>query len=654
MSHPSARRWTRRIAIFGTGLLTLVVAVLALLQVPPVATWVMRRLVNVVPLNRGYGLEVGSVTGDWLHQLTLDDVRLVRQGRELARVDRLQAHYDLRQVRGSQPRLQELTVDGARLTASRKGDSWDLADALRRSADTSKAAGGGFTLERLTLRDVELIAQLAPDSALRVRGLNLQARNLVLGPEVLVQVDQLNAAVAPPGSAQWFAVATRGSVTPDELALDGVVPLAGKRADYRLQGTVRRLDPASLLEAAPPGNLNGTIEAEVRGPTLSRADGRVELRLNRSRLAGKSVQRLALRADLRRGSALVALRGTIERGTVNANGRVRPFDSIPEYRLRGAATGLPGTEAVARTLAGDEGEPVLDVQFQLNGAGFSTTDGRLSGRVELTAVREDGERAALGHSTVALANGRLDAHPELYVGHGTVTADVIARLGDTVSYEVRRGTIDRVNLAELTADTALAPVTGRFSLRGRGIAPAEAVASARIELDSLQYGGRSLEQVTGSARLASGRARIDFGSALQGGRLAVDANARPFGKTKTFTLRRASLEKVDLGTFLGRPDLAGPITLHASGSGRFRGEVRSFRGQLTVEPSKLGDIEVTRGSVAVTLSGERLSYDGTIRTNGGTVALAGDGRPFGDAPSFAIRKGRADSLDLGTLLGRPD
>src|SRR5919107_1178029 len=280
MSPPSVRRWTRRIAIFGTGLLTLVVAVLALMQVPPVATWVMRRLVNVVPLNRGYGLEVGSVSGDWLHQLTLDDVRLVRQGRELARVDRLQAHYDLRQVRGSQPRLQELTVDGARLTASRKGDSWDLADALRRSADTSKAAGGGFTIERLTLRDVELIAQLAPDSALRVRGLNLQARNLVLGPEVLVQVDQLNAAVAPPGSAQWFAVATRGSVTPDELRLD---PLRIQTEDTRIAD---RLDlelhatPLALADLAafvpsvtPEGDLH--LDARAKGS----ADGLVTERL---------------------------------------------------------------------------------------------------------------------------------------------------------------------------------------------------------------------------------------------------------------------------------------------------------------------------------------------------------------------------------------
>jgi translocation and assembly module TamB len=435
--------------------------------------------------------------------------------------------------------------------------------------------------------------------------------------------------------------------------LNGVVPLASKTADYRIEGMVRRFDPADLLHAAPAGSLTGRLEAEVKGPSLSTSEGRVELRLAGSRLAGKSLEGLTLRADLHRGSAVVALRGSAEGGTIDANGRIRPFDSVPEYNLRGAASDLPGTGAVARALAGDQGKPVLDVQFQLNGAGFSAMNARLNGRVELTAVRQDGERAALGHSTVALSNGRLDAHPELYVGSGTITAYVAARLGHTVSYQVRRGTIDRVNLAQLTADTSLGPVSGRFSLSGRGVSPTQAVAAARVELDELQYGGRTLEQLTGTARLVAGRARMELGGMIHGGRLALDAEAQPFQKTMPFTLRRAALERVDLGTLLGRPDLAGPVTLHASGSGRSRGDVRSFRGRLTVEPSQLGEIEVRHGSLAVTLSGERLTYDGSIRTNGGTIALAGDGRPSGDSSSFVIRRGRADSLDLGTLLGRP-
>jgi translocation and assembly module TamB len=200
----------------------------------------------------------------------------------------------------------------------------------------------------------------------------------------------------------------------------------------------------------------------------------------------------------------------------------------------------------------------------------------------------------------------------------------------------------------------VAPLSGRFSFAGRGVAPAEAVASLRIELDELRYGAGHVEQMSGLARLDRGRARIDFRGTLQGGRLTIDADARPFDSTAAFNLRRASIERVDLGTFLGRPDLAGPVTVRASGSGRWSVGARSLEGRVTVEPSRLGRIEVTAGSFDARLRGERLTYDGSLRTNAGALALAGEGRPLAEIPWFAIGRGRADSLELGTLLGRPD
>src|SRR3954465_11737033 len=106
------RRWIRLLGIIGTTILTLVVTLLALLQLPPVATWAVRRLVTVVPLNPGYRLQVGGVSGDWLHRLALEDVRLIWKSRELARVDRLDLGYDLRDLRhlrGPVTRLRELT-----------------------------------------------------------------------------------------------------------------------------------------------------------------------------------------------------------------------------------------------------------------------------------------------------------------------------------------------------------------------------------------------------------------------------------------------------------------------------------------------------------------------------------------------------------------
>ena len=736
----SVRRWGRPLAIIGTSLLTLVVTVLALLQFPPVATWVMRRLVTVVPLNRGYELEVGSVSGDWLHRLALDDVRLIRNNRELARVERLEAGYDLRQLRGAETRLRELKVDGAQAVARREGGGWDLANALRRSADTT-GGGGSFRIERLELRDVQLAAELRPDSALRVRGLSLRARNLMVGEQVLVNLNQLSAAVAAPGSAQWFAVATQGAVTADEfrfdpiriqteqsrivgravlprdlnnprqvdrldlrfqatplaladlaavvpsvtpvgdlrveasaegsgnglvtarmgarldealLSVNAIAPLPNRGVDYRVRAQMRRLDPARLYRAAPSGSLNGTVEMALHGESLETVDGRFALRLTPSRLAGNAVKRLSLRADLRGGSAGLVLRGSLERGTLSAAGQVRPFDSIPQFRLRGTTTGLPGTDAIARALAGDSGWPSLNIRFQLAGAGRATEETRLTGNVILAALRQNGDRVPLGNARITLSRGRLDARPELLVGDGRITAHVIARMGDPLTYEVRRGTIVGVNLVQLSQDSSLAPLSGRFSLKGRGVSPSEVVASGRFELDTVRYDSHQAEQLVGQARLAHGRASLELDARLQGGRLAIEVDGRPLDRSKTFRVRSARLDRADLGSLLGRPDLAGPVTLHASATGRWRGKLRSMWGQVLVAPSRLGRIEVGAGSVDFVLSGERLTYDGSLRTNGGALALAGEGRPFGDVASFVVRRGRADSIDVGTLLGRSD
>ena len=246
MSSAVVHRWTRTLAIVGITLLTLVVTVVALLQLPPVATWLVRRLVPLVPLNPGHRLEVGRVSGDWIHGLVLEDVRLARDGKELARAARLKVGYDPRRLRGTEIRLRELTLDGARAVARREGDTWDLANALRRSADTT--GSGGFRVDRLELRDVQLEAELAPDSLVRMRGLNLRARNLFVGKQVLLQIDQLNAAVAPPGSGRWFAVATRGAVTADEFRFD---PLRIQTEQSHLAGRVvlpRRFDDPRLVD----------------------------------------------------------------------------------------------------------------------------------------------------------------------------------------------------------------------------------------------------------------------------------------------------------------------------------------------------------------------------------------------------------------------
>ncbi|HEX6668792.1 MAG TPA: hypothetical protein VF061_04510, partial [Gemmatimonadales bacterium] len=349
-------------------------------------------------------------------------------------------------------------------------------------------------------------------------------------------------------------------------------------------------------------------------------------------------------ADLR-------LRGELLGGSVRGEGWARPFDSVPSYSLAGGALGLEGTEAVASTLAGEDGEPQLDLRFSLRGNGVVPREADLRGEIRLAAVKRGGERVPLGDAGIRLVAGRLELRPELLVAGGTIGGIATARLGDTVTYQVRRGTIDRVDLGRLMGDTVVAPLSGRFRLSGRGTSPEEAAVTATFELDEVRYAARRVEEVVARARVDGGRAVLDLRGTLQGGRLAVEASARPFDSVTTFQVRRAALDSVDLGTLLGRPDLAGPVTLAGSGGGTWSETERAVQGTLTLAPSRLGHVEVTDGTAGAELRGERLTWNAALRSSGGALSLAGEGRPLAEVPSYTVRQGRADSLDLGVLLG---
>jgi autotransporter translocation and assembly factor TamB len=732
------RRLGRVLAFGGIAILAVVIAVLAVLQVSPVATWAVNRLVTFVPLSPGYSLAIGGVSGNWLTNLQLRGVVLRRGSRELARIERLGARYDPLQLRGPDRRLRELILDGATVAARREHDGWDIARAIQSSGDTA-AAGGDFLVDRLTIRRVDVAAQLAPDSIARVKGFALSGRNLVVGDTLLVVMDSIGAEIAPPGEpALWFNLAASGEATPEVFHLDplrisshrshiaghavlprsfdaprtadrldvklearplaladlasvypGVPPdgdlmlrvgasakgrmvtaRLGARLDsaavdfegstvvgrgapavYRLRGAVKDLDPSRLYRSAPMGAVNGEVEADIRGETLALADGNASLHLRGSRVANTDLRGLDFDAELTRGRADLRLRGDVLGGSVRATGWARPFDSVPSYRLAGGATGLEGTEAVARTLAGEEGQPVLDLRFRVSGDGIAPREADVRGRVDLAAVRRDGERLSLGDASLSLDAGRLEIRPQLLVAGGTIGGVATANLGDTITYQVRRGRIDGVDLGRLMEDTVTAPLSGRFQLTGRGTAPEEAVVSATLELDELRYAARRIEQVIARARVERGRAVLDLRGELHGGTLAVEASAWPFDSVTTFQVRRAALDSVDVGTLLGRPDLSGPVTLAGSGGGTWGDAAHAVKGSLTVAPSRLGRVQVTGGRATAELDGQRLTWDAGLRTSGGSLSLAGEGRPMAEVPSYVIRAGRADSLDLGALLG---
>lgn len=735
-----ARRWPRRLFI-GLGIILgpVIVGVL-LLQTSPVATWAVRQLVRFVPLNAGYALDVGRVSGNWLTRLQLENVRILHETRELGRIARLRATYDWRELAGGTTHLETVTIDGVRATAHRTAEGWDLANVLRPSTDTTSGGGKPVTIDSIAVGDAELAAAFGPDSVLRVRDLTLRLHGLAMGDTTLATIDTLAARIAPAAAEpRWLSVSGRGSATAADFRLDSVhlwnersrisgrlvvprnldtpraadrlvvaldaAPLSmadvaswvpslrpdgdlrlalritgedrvavgrltgelddirlaldgrttvgsGGPRDLQLKGTLRDLDLARLMAAGPAGRINVDLTAALRGNKPADADGQIDLVMTRSHVADVAIDRMTLRTTVVAGRADLALRGNVGGGAVSADGWARPFDSVPTYELTGDARGLPGTDSLVRQLVGADGSPVLAVHFKAAGSGATLDDLQLSGRADLAALRR-GVREPLGNTPFTFADRRLALRPELRLAGGRITGLATVQVGDTISYEIRSGTIERVDLARLAGDTVVAPLSGRFALTGRGTVPDSAVVDARIELDELRYGQRQIEHVTAALRLDRGLAVIQAEGGVQGGRLALDVTTRPLDSTRTFVIRRGTLERVDVGALLGQPDYRGPVTLRMAGKGQWNDAVRRFDGRIDIEPSTLGQIEVRRGTLVAALNGDRATFDGSLLTNGGALLLTGNATGIGTSPAVTIERGHFDSLDLAVLFGRP-
>src|SRR5712691_4458510 len=128
------RRWLRRAGMGIVVLVGLVAGLVALLQLPPVATAVVRKLLTLAPLNPGNRLEVGRVSGNFFGGLTLEDLRLRQSGRELAFVRQIRLGYRLPRVRPPASRIDEIEVNGARLATRRQAGRWDLLEVMRKSS----------------------------------------------------------------------------------------------------------------------------------------------------------------------------------------------------------------------------------------------------------------------------------------------------------------------------------------------------------------------------------------------------------------------------------------------------------------------------------------------------------------------------------------
>lgn len=647
------RRVVRGLGIALLGLVGLAAVGVGLLQFDAIGTALVRQVASrVAP--PGLRIEVDRVSGSWVRSLDLTGVRVAGDdGATAARIDTLALTWSLPAL--LQRRIALGRVEAAGVETHLVRDS--AAVRLRGAAPTSPAAPTDSASSAPWTVSIDELAVRRLEGALRAEGDSLPTLQWVDGG-----VRARDVAVA---GADGPALALDSAfVRLDTPTLPGAEVMGGLtlRARGRLDSLGATLDTLAVTGAE--GRLEGS--GRVALPSPDRPPGPVDL---------------ALVAD---GFPLALLHGAFGRrpdatarldGSVRLAGTTRRPDATLDLTLRSGGR-LHGTAGASV----GEGPVRISADLAVEGLDPSRllADTALAGRIE------GGLTAALEGSSLQRLNGevglRLDgvALPGVPLrsasltsvwndGSASVDAAAEAEIGSVRVAGTARP-LDSIPSYDLAGPVSvsiprdsLPPITasGRLSVEGRGIAPANADARARVELDRVAMGEAHLDAATLVAHFADGALdwQLDARDAAEGrvraaGRAVPGSSAT--GSPTTIRVDSARVRRLDLAGLLGdsiesRVDgrLEGLVVLGApeQAEGRF---------DLAVDRGRWGAIRVDTLAIEGALRGGRLAGEVTLRSSAGRADGTVTARPFAEPLSVEIDSLVFADVDAGALSAGAD
>ncbi len=432
--------------------------------------------------------------------------------------------------------------------------------------------------------------------------------------------------------------------------LSGTARVLDSVPTYELQGPVRVTMEG---DSALPVNAAGQLRIEGAGVSPELAQAMVVFDGATVSVAGARLDAATLRARLADGTVAWHVTGSDgARGTLRASGGL-DLAAPPTLRLDSATVrnfdladllgehegGLIDATARGRAVIRDPGQS--EAQFDLR-----------VGSARWGAVRVD-TAAAVGR----LAGGRLTAQLRVRSSAADLVGFVTARPFETIPSvgldSVSFSNLDLAALAEPLPDSAAPALTtslnGRVTGRIDGLRADAARADLQVQLGASRVNRQAIASADGRVGLESGRVTVDVVAQLpDSGRVAVEAQARPFLDRPTFALD--SFEFVGLDPFmLTAAELGGMnARITGRGTGRIEGaETGTWIGDVSLDiaPSRLNRAMITEGRVDARLQRDAWAADGDLRFRDGRLTLETEGELSADTMSW--------TLDLGVQHDAP-
>ena len=426
---------------------------------------------------------------------------------------------------------------------------------------------------------------------------------------------------------------------------------------YQVEGQVRDLDLELFTSGGVPtdsaalaGTVNADLDVDLEGETLESLSGTADATVFETQFGEFALDRTTLTTEFTDGQAELDLATGLRGLAVTAAGTLRPFDEAPSYDLAGRLDNLDIGRVTGDTTQSSD----LSLAFSVEGQGIDPETLDATAAVTLAPSTLNGYALEGGEVDVRLGGGDVGFDLRMNVQEGLLAASGAVGLGDEMTYAIREGRFENINVAALTGDTTASSLSGTFSLEGRGTDPETLSLQAALGLDATSYGLYTINDAGLEATLRGGRLQSNLNADLQGGTFNLAATARPFAEPLTFEVTEGRFQNVDIGELTGNPaqssDLNGTLSVSGRGSDP---EAMRLDARLDLRDSQLNQQGIESAALVAALRQGNLDYDLTLDLPEGTTTLAGSAQPFGEEPVYTVREGSFNGLDVGALAGNP-
>lgn len=451
--------------------------------------------------------------------------------------------------------------------------------------------------------------------------------------------------------------ASRVDVPEGNLVAEGLLDVGGDVLRYQIRrGRFENFDFAALFgQEGISSSLTGTFALEGQGTTPEDLDVEFAVDLMQGFYGTIPIADVTARGTLDDGLLVSSVVADLEQsGYIDVTLSTRPFQEQLAITFRDGnfhnvnLALLTGTPSLRTDLNG-----TVAGTLSMTERGVVVFDGR----VDLTPSRINDQTITDATLLATLSGENLDFDLAINLPEGIAHLIGTAQPFESVpSYIISAARFEHIDLGALLDNPSLrSDLTGMGSLRGRGFSLGELTLSGRFNLAPSRINEQSITGADLALDINDGQLNFNTRLSLPEGRAQLVGTADLLATVTTYQVQEGSFQNINIGDFLGDPNLQTNLTGTLALQGRGLDlQTATITGHINLQESRINQQEINSATLVGQLAGGDLDYDLRLDLPEGAARLAGDAQLYARPFTYTVEEGTFTGLNLGALTNTPD